>query len=126
VTSRNGTFSTKTRREYVRKVFERQCEFGLKNLETLIGLFGDRVQVALITGTDFGTQRGPFISIEAYRDLFKPFHRQVNDFIHRRTRWKTFIHSCGSVFQLIPTSSRRVLTCSTPCSARRSEWKPRV
>jgi len=94
--------STKTRRDYVRQIFERQCEFGLKNLETLIGLFGDRIQVALITGTDFGTQRGPFISVEAYRDLFKPFHRRINDFIHRRSRWKTFIHSCGSVFQLIP------------------------
>jgi hypothetical protein len=94
--------STKTRRDYVWKVFERQCEFGLQNLETLMGLFGDRVQVALITGTDFGTQRGPFISVEAYRDLFKPFHQRINDFIHRRSRWKTFIHSCGSVFQLIP------------------------
>lgn len=94
--------STKTRQEYVRRVFERQCELGLRNLETLIDLFGDRVQVALITGTDFGTQRGPFISVQAYRDLFKPFHRQINDLIHRRSRWKTFIHSCGSVFQLIP------------------------
>jgi uroporphyrinogen-III decarboxylase len=58
--------------------------------------------VALITGTDFGTQRGLFISVQAYRDLFKPFHQQVNDLVHRRTGWKTFIHSCGAVSQLIP------------------------
>lgn len=94
--------STRARRDYVWKVFERQCEVALKNLETLLGLFDDRIQVALITGTDFGTQRGPFIAPRTYRDLYQPFHRQVNDFIHRHSQWKTFIHSCGSVYQLIP------------------------
>jgi len=94
--------STKTRRDYVQAIFEKQCEIALQNINTLIDLFGDRVQAAFITGTDFGTQRGPFISVNAYRDLFKPFHRQVNDLIHRRSSWKTFIHSCGSVYALIP------------------------
>jgi uroporphyrinogen-III decarboxylase len=94
--------STKTRRDYVHKIFEVQCEIALKNLATLIELFGDKVQVSVITGTDFGTQRGPFISIEAYRDLFKPFHEQVNAFVHKNSTWKTFIHSCGSVYKLIP------------------------
>jgi hypothetical protein len=94
--------STKARRDYVWKVFEKQCEFALHNIGALIDLFGDDVQAAFITGTDFGTQRGPFISVQTYRDLFKPFHKQVNDLIHRRSNWKTFNHSCGSVYQLIP------------------------
>ena len=94
--------STKTRRGYVLEVFERQCAYALQNLETLIDLFGETVQVALITGTDFGTQRGPFISVADYRDLYKPFHKQINDLIHRRSGWKTFIHSCGSVYKLLP------------------------
>lgn len=94
--------STKTRRNYVHKVFERQCEIALRNIDVLIDTFGDLVQVAYVTGTDFGTQRGPFISVETYRELFKPFHRIINEHIHRRTRWKTFIHSCGSVYRFIP------------------------
>ena len=94
--------TTKTRPDYVRAIFEKQCEVALQNLETLIGLFGDPIQVALITGTDFGTQRGPFIAVQSYRDLFKPYHRRVNELIHRRTKWKTFIHSCGSVYQFLP------------------------
>jgi hypothetical protein len=94
--------STKTRRDYVQAIFEKQCEIALQNINTLIDLFGDLVQAAFITGTDFGTQRGPFISVNSYRDLFKPFHRKVNDLIHRRSHWKTFIHSCGSVYALIP------------------------
>ncbi len=90
------------RRDYVYAVFERQCEIALKNIETLIELLGDRVQVAMITGTDFGTQRGPFISTATYRELFRPFHRQVNELIHARSSWKTFTHSCGSVYDLLP------------------------
>lgn len=94
--------STAVRKDYVLKVFERQCEIGLKNLRTLIDLLGDRVQAAFLTGTDFGTQRGQFISTEAYRELFKPFHKQINDLIHKHSKWKTFIHSCGAVFDLVP------------------------
>jgi hypothetical protein len=94
--------SVKTRPDYVRRVFARQCEVACENIHTLIELFGDRVQAAFITGTDFGTQRGPFLSVSTYRDLFQPFHQQVNDLIHRRSHWKTFIHSCGSVYQFLP------------------------
>jgi hypothetical protein len=94
--------ATKTRRSYVYSVFEKQCEFALGNLETLIDLFGDRIQVAMTTGTDFGTQRAPFISNAAYRDLFQPFHKRINELIHQRSKWKVFIHSCGSIYRLIP------------------------
>ena len=94
--------STAMRRDYVYKVFERQCEIGLKNIEKLAKALGDKVQVAFVSGTDFGTQRGPFISPQAYRDLYKPFQKAINDKIHELTNWKIFIHSCGSIYQLIP------------------------
>jgi hypothetical protein len=112
--------STKTRRDYVWAVFERQCEVALQNISLLIDLFGDLVQVAWVTGTDFGTQRGPFISVQAYRDLFKPFHQQVTSLIHRRSSWKTFIHSCGSVYQLVPDFIEAGFDVLNPvqCSAR--------
>ncbi len=74
----------------------------MKNLETLIDIFRDIVQVVVVTGTDFGTQHGPFIKPAAYRDLYKPFHIRVNEAIHKRTNWKTFIHSCGSVYDFLP------------------------
>jgi hypothetical protein len=94
--------TTAARPAYVHAIFEKQCEYALKNLETLIGMFGDRVQAVVTTGTDFGTQNGLFISIPAYRNLFKPYHKRLNDLIHARSNWKTFIHSCGSVVKLIP------------------------
>jgi uroporphyrinogen-III decarboxylase len=35
--------------------------------------------------------------VPAFRELWFPYYKQVNDWIHRRTNWKTFKHSCGSV-----------------------------
>jgi len=94
--------STASRRDYVYQVFERQCEIGLANLEKIYSVVGNRVSAVFITGTDFGTQNGPFISPRSYRSLFMPFHKQVNAWVHAHTSWKTFIHSCGSVTALIP------------------------
>ncbi len=95
--------STVARKDYVRAIFEAQCEIGIENLARIHDVVGDRVAAIMVTGTDFGTQRGPFISPRAYRDLYMPFHTRVNEWIHTHTSWKTFIHSCGSVVQLIPS-----------------------
>ncbi len=94
--------STSARRDLVYKIFERQCELGLANLEKIRQVVGDSVDAVFVTGTDFGTQSGPFISIKSYRNLFKPFHQAVNNWIHTNTHWKSFIHSCGSVAAMIP------------------------
>ncbi len=94
--------STVMRRDYVWAVFEKQCEIGLENLKRIYGRVGDKVSVVYVSGADFGAQNGPFISPKAYRDLYQPFHKIINDWIHANTSWKTFIHSCGSVIKMIP------------------------
>ena len=93
--------STVLRKSYVREVFERQCEIGMKNLELVKEAVGDRIDVIFITGADFGTQRGPFISPDAYRDLFQPIHKRVCEWIHQNTPWKIFIHTCGGIRPLL-------------------------
>lgn len=94
--------STVARFDYVYELFQRQCDIALANLARIHDAVGDRVAAVFITGTDFGTQNGPFIGPPAYRKLYQPFHRRVNDWVHQHTPWKTFIHSCGSVVALLP------------------------
>ena len=93
--------ATLTYRDYVYQVFERQCALALGNLERAYQAIGDRICALYTTGTDFGMQTGPFVSPQTYRDLYKPFHKQVNDWIHAHTPWRVFIHSCGSVIALL-------------------------
>jgi hypothetical protein len=89
------------RTDFVTDVFTRMTEIGLKNLERFHQAVGERIQVIVVSGTDFGTQCGPFISPGLYRRLFKPFHQKINDWIHENTKWKSFIHTCGSVNDLL-------------------------
>lgn len=44
----------------------------------------------------------PFISTQSYRDLFKPFHKAINDRIHTHTSWKVLMHTDGAIMPLIP------------------------
>ncbi|MBI4623606.1 MAG: methyltransferase [Verrucomicrobia bacterium] len=89
------------RRDYIHRVFSFQCEVALKNLETFARLAGDAVDVLFVCGTDFGTQTSQFCSPATFDELFAPYYRQVNDWVHRHTAWKTFKHSCGAVRPLI-------------------------
>jgi len=93
--------STATRQDYIYKVFERQCEIGLANLARIYEAVGNRLSIIFTTGTDFGMQGGTLISPRTYRKLYQPFHKQINDWVHSHTTWKTFIHSCGSVINLV-------------------------
>ncbi len=117
--------STVTRRDYVYRVFERQCEIALANLERFYSVVGDRVAALFVTGTDFGMQTGPFISPQTYRDLYKPFHKQLNDWIHQHTPWKCFIHSCGSVTALLPDFIEAGFDILNPVQTSAAEMDPR-
>ena len=116
--------STALRKDYVYKVFETQCEIGLKNIEKLAPVLKDKVQVVFVSGTDFGTQRGPFLSPQAYRDLYKPFQKAINDKIHELTDWKIFIHSCGSIYQLIPDMIEAGFDILNPVQCSAAEMDP--
>ena len=94
--------STISRRDYVVRIFEGQCAIALENLAKLHGAVGDKASAVFISGTDFGMQTGSFISPQVYNDLYKPFHTELNGWVHRNTSWKTFIHTCGSVRALLP------------------------
>jgi hypothetical protein len=93
--------STVTRADYIKAVFARQAELAIENLARLHAAVGDKISVIQTNGTDFGTQNGPFLSPAQYRDLFLPYQKKVNGWIHQHTNWKTFMHCCGGVVPLL-------------------------
>lgn len=90
-----------THTEYIRGIFELQTQVVMKNMALLHQAVGDKIDAIIISGTDFGTQRGPFTSPTLFRNLWKPFYKRMNDWVHANTQWKTFYHSCGSVAALL-------------------------
>jgi len=53
-------------------------------------------------GDDLGGNGGPLMSPRTYRQLFKPRHTTLCDYVHEHSRMKTFLHSCGSIRALMP------------------------
>jgi len=91
-----------THPEYIKGIFERQTEVALQNLGLYHQAVGSKIVAIFISGTDFGTQRQELISTDLYRELYFPFHKRINDWVHQHTTWKTFYHCCGSIYHLIP------------------------
>lgn len=84
------------RKQYIKEIFQYQFELQMKNLKMYKQAVQDRIDVIVMGGTDFGSQKGPFISPNLYREVFKPLHKTMNDWVHKNTNWKTFYHTCGS------------------------------
>lgn len=64
---------------------------------------GDYLQVLVLSTHDFGTQRGPLFDPELFREFFVPAWRALTDAVHAaRPELKLFLHSCGSVRELLP------------------------
>ncbi|HUJ22146.1 MAG TPA: uroporphyrinogen decarboxylase family protein [Bryobacteraceae bacterium] len=95
--------SVSSRRDYIHQIFSRQSDVAIANLKRAHQVLGDAVDAIFVCGTDFGTQTSAFCSVKTFRELYFPYYRKLNDWIHRHTSWKTFKHSCGSVERFIPS-----------------------
>ena len=94
--------STLIRPDFVHALFEHQTDLAIRNYEMLWNTVGDQVDVVFTCGTDFGTQDSQFCSEDVFRELWLPYYKRLNDWIHTHTTWKIFKHSCGAVLPLIP------------------------
>jgi hypothetical protein len=94
--------STRSRRGYIHAIFEKQVEYALANLEKAHAAIGEAIDLVYVCGTDFGTQTSSFCSAQTFHELYFPYYKRMNDWIHAHTGWKTFKHSCGSVVKFIP------------------------
>jgi hypothetical protein len=111
--------STSSRQDYIHKIFERQCEVAIQNLERIYIVVGDSVQVIFLCGTDFGTQTSAFCSVKTFDNLYFPYYKQVCDWVHAHTPWKVFKHSCGAVSKFLPSFIEAGIDILNPvqCSA---------
>lgn len=88
--------------DYVRRLYAKLVDAWIENLEAFHGAVGDRLQILQIAD-DFGTQRSPFLSPRAFRELVMPAYRRGLDWVHQRTNWKVMLHSDGALVPLLPS-----------------------
>jgi uroporphyrinogen decarboxylase len=87
--------------DQVERLLDALMEQHLATLEKVCTAVGDVVDI-LRFGDDLGMDSGPFMRPALYRRLFKPRHTQLCDYVRRHSSMKTFLHSCGSIYAILP------------------------
>ncbi len=85
----------------VEKLLDQLMIRHLATLEKVCNAVGDIVDIIRF-GDDLGMSSGPFMDADVYRELFKPRHKMLCDYVKSHSKMHTFIHSCGSISLLMP------------------------
>jgi len=86
---------------YVEALAERVLEWLLDFWGLILEEVGPYVHIVELSD-DLGSQYGPLFSPDLYREIYKPRHRRLAEFIHSKTEAKVFLHCCGSIYWALP------------------------
>ena len=82
-------------------LLEKVTEIHMKIFENYMEAVGQFVDVVCVC-EDLGDQDRLKMSLELYREMLKPHHKNLWDSIKSKTDAYLFLHSCGSIFDIIP------------------------
>jgi len=85
----------------VEALLDALMEQHLATLEKVCKSVGDIADIIRF-GDDLGTDQGPFFSPRTYKLFFKLRHTMLNNYVKKHSQMKTFLHSCGSIYRLLP------------------------
>lgn len=111
------------RTEVVRYYLDRLVDAHLANLERYLPAVGDCVDIIQV-GDDLGTQEAPQLSPDLYRALIKPCHKRVYTYIREHSSARVFLHSCGSIYRLIPDLIDAGVQILNPIQTSAAEMDP--
>ncbi len=80
---------------------ERVMEWQIAYWDMLLSQVGDSVDLVQLN-EDLGTQHGPMMSPTTFRRIYKPCMRRLIASIKRKTKARIYLHSCGSIYRMIP------------------------
>jgi len=82
-------------------LMDRGLEIQLEIIGRQLAAVGDNVDVVCIS-EDLGMQSGPLMSPRLYREMIKPRHKRLFEFIRSRTRARLLLHCDGAIYDLLP------------------------
>jgi len=84
-----------------RALMDTLAESHMEEFEHYIEQLGPYLDVVTVAD-DLGMQNGTQVSPEMFRRLVKPYMSKLYKFMKSKMKAKLFLHSCGSVYDLIP------------------------
>lgn len=74
---------------------------GISYFDKMNKMFGQYIG-AIEVNSDLGTQGAPMCSPESYEEVCYPYLKRFCEHVHQNSDIKVFMHSCGSINELIP------------------------
>jgi uroporphyrinogen decarboxylase len=110
-------------RSFAEDLMDELVEMHLANLKAFLQSVGDHIQIIQM-GDDMGTQETSQISLQMYRELVKPRHRKIYQYVKEHSRLYVFLHSCGSIYNLIPDLIEIGVDILNPVQTSAAEMDP--
>jgi len=89
--------------EKVQKYLAKAVEIYCEDMKKFMDVYGDYIDVMGFGGDDMGMQNGLQISPETYRNVIKPFHKELWGYAKKlKPDIKLCLHCCGGIYPLIP------------------------
>ncbi|MGM0532489.1 MAG: uroporphyrinogen decarboxylase family protein [Bacteroidota bacterium] len=80
---------------------EKLCNIYERNIEKWLNSVGSYIDIILFGGDDLGTNNGPMISPEMYREFIKPYHKRLWTRAKELADVKVQLHCCGGIEPLL-------------------------
>ncbi|MEM2221238.1 MAG: uroporphyrinogen decarboxylase family protein [Ignisphaera sp.] len=71
------------------------------NIKRILNALGEYVNVAIVAYDDLGTEEGPQISVQTFREFYKNRYEEIISYVKKYSKAFTRIHSCGSIHPFI-------------------------
>jgi len=110
-------------RRHVEQMLDALMEIHLNTLEKICDAVGDVVDIIRF-GDDLGMNNGPFMSPSLYQELFKPRHSRLTTYVTKHSRMVPFLHSCGSIYKLIPDLIEAGFEILNPVQTNSKDMEP--
>ena len=107
----------------VERLLDALLEQHLATLEKICQAVGDLVDIIRF-GDDLGMDQGSFMPPELYRKLFKRRHSTLCAFVKKHSSMHTFLHSCGSIYELLPDLIEAGIEIINPVQTNTQNMEP--
>jgi len=87
-------------KDFIHALFTKIADIRKESMDLFLGEVGEFLDIFQI-GDDLALQNTALMQLDLYREMIKPYHAEVIEFIKKRTKAKIYYHSCGAVSPML-------------------------
>ena len=100
--------------EHCREYMRAHCEANANRARQYLSVVGEYIDVVVLSGADYGTQDREVFRPSLFGEVVAPAWKLVCDAVHEFPNVKVWIHSCGSIPDLIGYVADAGVDCLNP------------